>query len=243
MSDAPPSADAPSAVGTLRQALRGYRRRLVFFTALVAIPAVPFGVFVVVLAATAPDNRRADEGIQFVENVGSLLLVLPLANAAVAWALAELQAGRRPTVAQVYGEVLPRLAPLVATVLTAGVLVVIGLFALIVPGLILLVLLVFSAQVVVIEHRYMGAALARSIALVRPAWRRVTLLSVLVILLSFLVGATLGLLVTPFTGDMDDHDLRILSAVLRVPADLVVLPIGAIALTSLFLELRREHPA
>ncbi len=80
--------------------------------------------------------------------------------------------GRRPTFSQVWLRTRPRLVPLLGVALAVGVLPIIGLLFLLVPGVFLWVALALAPPALMLERLPVRAALTRSRRLVKGDWWR-----------------------------------------------------------------------
>lgn len=98
-------------------------------------------------------------------------LVLPaLITALHCVVVRDLGEGRVPSVAEALRAAAPRIAAAVGVVLLYSVIVFMGLFALVVPGVLLAVAWYFGAQAAVLERREPWEAIQRSWALVKGRW-------------------------------------------------------------------------
>jgi hypothetical protein len=103
-------------------------------------------------------------------------LAFPLTHGALTIAVADRILGGRATWREHWMLLFRRLGLLLTAVLPAAVLVMIGYFVLVIPGLLLSFFFVFVAPVVLIEGVGGTAALKRSFTLVRADWLRTALL-------------------------------------------------------------------
>ncbi len=167
--------------------------------------------------------------------IGAVLI--NIATGALAWTIAESYLGRKPTIREAYRAVRPRLGSL-----TGAILVLSLAFAIVfLPPLFLWIYISWSfvSQVIVLEGRTVGAALARSWELVRGSWWRVFA----VVLMLLLIRVVVGLPVSVLAGTLAFADLpwavqnigtqfsNLLLTVLYVPVQLA-------ALTLLYFDLR-----
>lgn len=100
--------------------------------------------------------------------------------------------GRRPTFGAVWLRTRPRLLPLLGVALAAGVLPLLGLIFLVVPGVFLWVALGLAPPALMLEHLPVGAALTRSRRLVSGAWWRLFGIRTLAVLIGAALGAVLA---------------------------------------------------
>lgn len=134
--------------------------------------------------------------------VGLLLFVWLMG--AVVLRLKALQSGQVRAIAADLGEAAALWPGLFATSMLASLMVMVGLLALVVPGIWLSVCLTPLYPVVLIERLPPVAAIRRCIGLVRPIWVKVLAAMVIGILIMliclFTVGVVLALLMAPLGG-------------------------------------------
>jgi hypothetical protein len=99
-----------------------------------------------------------------------LWVATPLATAAATFAIAERFLDRETTIPKAYQSVFAIFAPLAGTYLLAGFFILLGVLALVIPGVYLGVCWYFLLVVMVIERRFGMATLGRSRSLVRGNW-------------------------------------------------------------------------
>jgi hypothetical protein len=228
----------------MRRAVGIYRARPPLYLAIVALPIVPVGIAMVALGLAAPDPSSATERIEAINLIASALLITPIAQGAVAHAVVAQLGGGTPTVASTLRAVLPRSSVLVGSVLLALLVSIVGLIALVVPGIIMLVWFQFVGQVVVLEHLDFGVALRRCRELVRGSWWRVlgwiVVVDIVAGVASLIAGLVFSILVP---SDGSDRANLVVPLVASIPANIIVLPFPTIALTLIYLRLNRERPA
>lgn len=167
--------------------------------------------------------------------IGAVLI--NVATGALAWTIGEGYLGRRPTIREAYRAVRPRLGSLTGAILVLSL----SFMIVFLPPLFLWIYISWSfvSQVIVLEGRSVGAALARSWDLARGSWWRVFA----VVLLLLLIRVVVGLPVSVLSGVLVLTDLpwavqsistqfsNLLLAVLYVPVQLA-------AMTLLYFDLR-----
>jgi hypothetical protein len=136
------------------------------FSVLVGISAVlwlPYG------AILAVGNTS-----HVVSGIASLafLLFLPVMSVALTAAVANVYLDRPIMVGDAYRSVRVILTPIVGTYLLLYLLVILGFFALVIPGFYLLTCWSLAAPVMIVEHRFGMTALRRSRQLVTGVWWR-----------------------------------------------------------------------
>jgi hypothetical protein len=133
---------------------------------------IPLGLVHAIPVHVEATALNIDSGLEIFGAVLAVLLLVTTGllgeifyTGAVAIALTHPHDGEQPSLREVAGSV--RYGTLIAVDLIFAVLVAAGVLAFFVPGVIVFVYLGLAAPVVEIEHRGVGAALARSLALVR----------------------------------------------------------------------------
>ncbi len=167
-------------------------------------------------------------GAQAVQLVGNAWY-----QATVVEAVRDIQDGVRDlSLGQLFSSAFQVVGPVVLAGLVIGIGVAIGFVLLIVPGLFLLTIWAVTIPTVVLERRGVFEALGRSRELVKGnAWQ---VFGVLVVLIALQLIATL-ILVAIFIG-IGDFAGAVIGSLL---ATVLLAPLGAIAATVLYLELRR----
>ncbi len=117
------------------------------------------------------------------------LFVLPLTNAAVIWAVAQVYLGQPVTAVKALRKGLSRLLPLIGTSILMYLAIIGGMFLCIVPGILFALWFGLSQHVVVIEGHSGTTALGRSRRLVRPHLGTFLVLGIIL----FVIFAGLGI--------------------------------------------------
>jgi hypothetical protein len=179
-----------------------YRRHFLtlFLTALLPnLPAVFFWLLLGGLAARDPGAVEAIAGLG-----GLLFLPYTLVSVVLVWGalmqqLSRAYAGEAPSLGAGYGAALRRFFPLVVSGIVTYGLMILGFLLCIVPGVIVAIVFFAVWPAVMIEGSGPFAAMSRSRALARGAWKRiggVTFVAMLIIMIPFFLttGATMGAL-------------------------------------------------
>jgi hypothetical protein len=240
-----PIVEAPGGIRALmRQALALYRARLPLYLALVAIPVVPVGIALVALAAAVPNPSADTNNVTLISAAAEFLLVVPLAQAGVAYAVKAQVAGARPSLLETLRFAMPRFSALVGTIILSSLVIIVGLVALVIPGLVMAIWFQFAGQVVVLEDLTYWQALRRCRDLVRGVFWR-TLAAVLAIgVIAFLAGVLVSTVFGGFalSGDASARSKLVLPLAADIPSFVLVLPFSTIALTLVYLRLRARRP-
>jgi len=141
--------------------------------------------------------------------------------------------GQPLSVAAGFRRAFAQLWPLVGAAVLAGVAVVLGLFFLIVPGIVLMIRWSFTTPAIVIEGHGATASLARSRDLAEGSYGRLFLLFVLIVLLSW--GIRLGLdVLVPDTADA----IPVLGQLFGMISQVLVSPLSTAAFTLAYFDVR-----
>jgi hypothetical protein len=186
---------------------------------------------------TARYRTNSPPGGQAATFAAMALVTTPLITAMLARAVLDIVAGDQPSVRRSIRCGLDLFAPLLlAMVLWIGA-VVAGVFALILPGLYILVSWYFVAQAVVVDDRRGLAALLRSGELVRGRWLGAALTG-LAIQLAVLVPSSIAALV--FDAAARQADAQAILVVGDIVVQTFTVPFVAIAATLFYLDLRAQ---
>jgi hypothetical protein len=177
---------------------------------------------------------EAGSSVLAVVGLGASLLAQVWFQGMVVEAVRDIQDGKRDfTVGTLFRSVAPVVGSLFLASLLAALGIVLGLFLLIIPGLILLTIWAVVAPVVVIERRSPLEALRRSRELVRGSGWRVFGVVAVALILQAVAGQVLGAVI----GAIDDGVVG--AALGTLISSALVAPITGIAAAVLYLELRR----
>lgn len=203
-----------------------YRDNFSLFAGICAVIVVPQAILVALFAAT--------HSLLFILLSALLSVAVPfLLTGALAEAVSARYLGRPMTIAGAYEALgTGTLLVLVGVSFLAGIMVLIGLILLIIPGIYLAVRFTVAAQAVVLERQGVTDSLRRSWNLVEGNWWRtfgiVLVVAILVSVLERIVGSIVG----AAAGDVLGTGLS--TAVVGI----LIQPIQAIALTLLYYDLR-----
>lgn len=166
--------------------------------------------------------------------VVSFFVVTPLITAATIFVLRAVEKGEKPRPGPAVQGALDVFTPLFLAVLIATAGILLGLLALILPGVYLAVRWYFVTQVVVIEGKRGLEALTRSAAVSQDAfWRTLGIL-----LLANLLAAIPSILVlTPLTAVAESADRQAVLLVGEIATESLTTPFVAVVATLLFYDL------
>lgn len=127
----------------------------------------------------------------------SAFILLPLANAAVVYAVAQSYLGNAVSAMDAIKVGLGRLLPLIWTSILVGLAVLGGFILFIIPGVIFAFWFCLSTHVVVLENQSGGSALSRSRELMRGNILTALVLGLLIWAISFGIGMISGIIPQP----------------------------------------------
>jgi hypothetical protein len=196
-----------------------------------------FGLFLIVAVI---DGLLSGSLVLFPISFAVSIIASTLYQGMVVELVSDVQDGRRDmTVGDLASAIGPLILPLIGAGILAGIAIGIGLFLLIVPGLILLTIWAVIAPVIVVEHSGVIGAFGRSRELVRGNGWPVFGVIVCIFLIVAIVS---GILSAIAVGISDTVGMRILFSVV---ASTLTAPIGALAASIIYfrlMALRNEAP-
>jgi hypothetical protein len=140
---------------------------LLLFIAQVGIAGFGF------VARTAGRAPGAAVGLAFSVLAGMMVILLVylvmigVAQAATIFAVSDLYLGRTPTIREAFGKVRGKILRTIGVILLAGLIVVVGLIALVIPGIILMCRTGVAVPAAMLEDKYAGEAVSRSMDLTK----------------------------------------------------------------------------
>lgn len=223
--------------GIMAAALVMYRAAPWPLVTVALVTALPVTVFVATSElAYGPPVGTSAESLRTLVQLLPAALLAPISTAATTVIAIDLLRGRPTSASRALESVAERFWPMAAVSAITVTGLAVGLFALIIPGLILLILWLFAAQVVLLERRGVREAFRRSVALVRGAfwW---TLGGFLAISLTVGLAAKL---VESLTGQGTDRlsgDVRIAgAAVVTLAVSTVLQPVANLCFALMYAE-------
>lgn len=215
-----------------------YRRHLGLFVLLAAGVVIPVDLIVSGIGLgqlSSGYDSSPSAGATLVPAAVSALVTVPLITAMNVRAILAIGEGRVPTAGDAAREGLDLFTPVLLAVLMVGAGITLGIFALIVPGVIMAVHWSVVAQVVTIEGARGTAALRRSWQLVKgDAWWVLGVLLVTNVIASLLAG----IVTLPAAAAAESADSALILLVASMAAEIFTLSFLAIATTMLFFTLR-----
>jgi hypothetical protein len=225
-------------VGALfRDSLAVFGRHFWLFIALSAVVVIPAeliveGIGLEMLTSSYDDSPSLAEAA--VPTIVEFLVVTPIIAAICIYALHEIAGGERPRAGQVLIAGFEAFTPLFAAVVLAGLGIVVGLLALVVPGVFLAVRWFLVPQAVVIDGARGAGALRRSGDLVQGFWWRTFGLVVLANVAVVIPGV---ILLEPFTAIAESTDSSAWELVGGIVTTSVTSPFLALFSTFLYYDL------
>jgi hypothetical protein len=215
-----------------------YRAHLGLFLALAAAVVVPIELLVSgVGLGQLTSGYDSDPPVSaFALTAGvSVLLMVPLITVMIVRVLVEVEGRRRPTLGEAIRAGLDLFAPVLLAVILVAAIIAVGLFALIVPGIIAAVHLAVVMQSIVVEGTRGTGALKRSWELVRgDAWWTLG-----VLLVTNLLASLLAAIVTlPGAAGAEAADVAAIGLATTIIGEIFTLSFLAVVNTLLFFSLR-----
>ncbi len=235
----------------LDTAFKIYRRHFRSLCLAVLVVVVPLAVISTLVTLSADPSAfdgSADADAAFDETeVGALaatavlaVLLSTLATAACTRAVAAAYLGRPVDWKASLRFGLRKLLPLVLVSILTGIAVILGLIALILPGIYIAVRLFLASPALVVEDQTATGAMGRSWTLVKDRWWATFGTILVSTLLIFIISAILqGLIVAPVIAGADSGLVgAILNTIGTVVTNTITIPLQAAVLTILYFDLR-----
>lgn len=164
-----------------------------------------------------------------------------LSGGALAKSISESYLGNELSVGEAYRYVLPKLLTIIAALIFVALVVGLGLVLLVVPGIIFMLWFSLTTQTIVIENLKATKGMSRSKALASGNLGKIFSVGFLIMLITWVASIPLGVL-GGFLGRALFHNNVMLSDFINqlsgVAGQILVAPIGAIAYTLLYYDLR-----
>lgn len=194
---APPAAFHDFRVGdVIGRSFELFRRRFTSFLMLALIGFLPSSLLGFVMHEPGTPEMNSEAALTFAVSFVISLVCSALAAAAVTYGVVQELRGRSFTVSEALQAALGRLLPLIGVGLCVGLAIVLGMVALIVPGLMVMCLAYVAGPVCLVERQGVFASISRSAALTKGhRWQIfgiVLLLFVISIVMGLVVGFVIG---------------------------------------------------
>lgn len=151
--------------------------------------------------------------------------------------VADLQ-GRKASLGESLEAALRSFWVLLAVGIIAGLAMTLGLILLVVPGVLIFLIWFVAGPVVVAERTGIGKALQRSRDLSRNHRWWLLLLAVVYVVLSWIIGAVIGMMGMAATGFQTDGELNIVTLVIRPVAQAISTLLWSAIVAATYVELR-----
>ncbi|MBV9775142.1 MAG: hypothetical protein JO040_14410 [Gemmatimonadetes bacterium] len=183
-----------------------YRRHFATLFTTMLIPMLPVALlwagFGVLAGALSAEEAETVANLFTMAMLPVSMLFNFFGTGALVWEVSQALQGGEVSRGEAYRRALRRFLPLIAATLITGLLFVLGLVFLIVPGILVLLMMFAVMQVVVIEGKGPLEALSRSRDLARGAWGHIALVVIVATIIVSLPGVLTGMLaggITMFT--------------------------------------------
>jgi Protein of unknown function (DUF2510) len=219
-------------------AFRLYRRYPLLFFGLAAGVIVPYELIVLATTGAGPvTTGPATVSEQVATSVLEWIVISPLISALHVHAVADARRGEQPRFASVGRRGLTVLPVVAAATIMASLGIVLGLVALIVPGIILALRWAVVAQAAAIEHEGWLPALRRSAELTHKTYGRIILFFLITV---FIIGIPTAVIGAQF----DPDETTTASVLVGLPVQVLAASFGALCTAFLYYALRaRLDPA
>lgn len=223
-----------SASEILGAAFAMYRRYPLLFATLAVGVIAPYELARLVATGEGPfgSGRVGNEGTFLLFELIYYVLVGPLISALHVHAVIEIGDGRKPKVGLVAMQGLRVLAVVAAAEIVAGILIVLGFVALIVPGILLSLRWSVVAQTAAVDHEGWLPALRRSGQLAAGHYWHIFRVQLAIGVLTFLIATIAGAV----TGG--GHSASAVSVLIGIVVYTIVASFGALTLAVLYFDLR-----
>lgn len=215
-----------------------YFREFRTFLAIAAAVVVPVQLIVLGVGLgwfTAEYDSSPSAAETIIPIITNFLVVAPLLSAMCIYALLDVAAGEKPRPLSAIQRGLDVFAPLLIVIVLYGAGVVLGLFALVLPGIYLAIRWIFSIQAVVIDQSRGTDALRRSSELVKGTWWRV---AVITLAANLLVGGLSAVVGAPFLAAATATDQAVFQLVGQTVGGVLFAPAAALITTLLYFDQR-----
>jgi hypothetical protein len=219
----------------ISRAWQMYRREPWLFLLLTAVTVVPVGILSAIATnAATGSGDLAQAGVILAIALIPAVLLIPVSGAAVAIATVRRLGGDRVGAGAALEQVGIRFWILFGALVLVTLGVIVGLFALIIPGIFLAILWLFAGPVVVIEGKGVRDSLRRSQDLVRGSWWTVFLAFVLIQVVTAVAQLAIGIVGAAILTPLDGTALAWGEGIWSTLTQLLVQPFALIAIAILY---------
>lgn len=187
---------------------------------------------------TAKYDSTPPPGETVITLATSFLVIAPLMTAMCIYALLDVADGRKPEARAAIMRGLEVFAPVLLVIVLYGAGVMLGLLALIIPGLYLAIRWSFSIQAAVVDSSRGPDALRRSGELVKGSWWRV---AGIVLAANFLTGGLSAVVGVPFIGAASATDQAVFQLAGQILSGVLFAPVAALITTLLYFDQRTRR--
>jgi hypothetical protein len=155
-----------------------YKQNFWLFAGIMCVPMLllfiaQVGMAAVGLVARTAGHSTAAVGLAFSALAGALIVLvvymvmIGVAQAATIFAVSDLYLGRTPTIRESFGNVRGKILRVIGVMFLVGLIVIVGFVALIIPGIILMCRTGVAVPAAMLEDKYAGGAVSRSMDLTK----------------------------------------------------------------------------
>jgi len=174
--------------------------------------------------------------------MGGWILLFPLSEAALAFAISEIYLGRRISVLDAYRRMWPLIWRLLGTMILVSIVISLGTSMCLIPGLLVWVWFAITTPIVALERSWGPTAMDRSYRLVSSHWWRV--LGTLLLLQLIIIVATVAISAVPVVavmllfGESSPLLAQSLMTAIQTITNIVVRPVLMIGVVLIYYDLR-----
>ncbi len=238
----------------LDTAIRLYRHNFTLFMEIVAVVQVfLMAIYMIGMWATAqtmittggeeiPWQALLGLGPLGLLSIGGWILLFPVSEAALAFAVSETYLGRRITVLEAYRRMWPLIWRLLGTMILVSIVISLGTGMCLIPGLLAWVWFAITTPIVALERSWGPTAMGRSYQLVSGHWWRV--LGTLLLLQLIIIVATVAIFVLPAVvvmllfGESNPLLAQSLTTAIQTTSNIVIRPVLMIGTVLIYYDLR-----
>ncbi len=238
----------------LDTAIRLYRHNFTLFMEIVAVVQVFLMAIYMIGAWSASQTLMATGGEEIpwkalvslgplgLLYIGGWILLFPVSEAALAFAVSETYLGRRISVLEAYQRMWPLIWRLLGTMILVSIVISLGTGMCLIPGILVWVWFAITTPIVALERTAGPTAMDRSYRLVSGHWWRV--LGALLLLQLIIIVATVAISIPPVLGVMlllgESNPLlaQALTTAIQAITNIVVRPVLMIGTVLIYYDLR-----